>query len=163
RFHGTHRSGRSRLRHLAKIEALPRQTSAWRYRQRQRRSRRLLGCEQNEIATRLPQARRLSKSPPGRTSGLEPGDEGVVKRAMTTSLLAARLVELCRRGEYLAAQAELYADDAVSVEPPGSPQPFTQGKAALAAKTRLFSEMFETRGGFISHPIVADGFFAYTM
>jgi hypothetical protein len=82
---------------------------------------------------------------------------------MTTSLIAARLVDLCRRGEYLSAQAELYADDAVSVEPPGTPQPFAQGKAALAAKTRFFAEMFETRRGFISHPIIADRFFACTM
>jgi ketosteroid isomerase-like protein len=82
---------------------------------------------------------------------------------MTTSLIAARLVELYRRGEYTAAQAELYADDAVSVEPQGTPQPFAQGKPALAAKTRMFAEMFETRSGFISHPIIADPFFACTM
>jgi hypothetical protein len=82
---------------------------------------------------------------------------------MTTSLIAARLVELLRQGDYNAAQAELYADDAVSVEPQGTPQPFAQGKAALAAKTRFFSEMFETRSGFISHPIIADRFFACTM
>ncbi|TAN04486.1 MAG: nuclear transport factor 2 family protein, partial [Rhodanobacteraceae bacterium] len=40
---------------------------------------------------------------------------------MNTEQIAKRLVELCRKGEYEQAQRELYAQDAVSIEMPGSP------------------------------------------
>src|ERR1700759_1509724 len=49
-----------------------------------------------------------------------PGSNG--ENNMTTEQIAARLVELCRKGEYEQAQKELYADDAESVEAPGAPQ-----------------------------------------
>ena len=38
---------------------------------------------------------------------------------MNVEAIATRLVELCRQGEFEQAQGELYADDAVSIEPEG--------------------------------------------
>ena len=40
---------------------------------------------------------------------------------MSTEAIAKRLVELCREGKYEQAQRELFAKDAVSVEPEGLP------------------------------------------
>jgi hypothetical protein len=82
---------------------------------------------------------------------------------MNTSQIAARLIELCRRGDYLGAQRELYAENAVSIEPDGAPTPTVRGLAAIAEKTRAFEQMFETHGGSISDPAIADPFFACTM
>ncbi len=82
---------------------------------------------------------------------------------MNTSQIAKRLVELCRRGEYLAAQQELFAEHAVSVEPEGTPDSLTRGRPAIAKKTENFEHTFETHGGAISDPIVADPYFACTM
>ena len=44
---------------------------------------------------------------------------------MNVDAIAARLVMLCREGQFEQAQRELYADDAVSIEPEGVP-PSTQ-------------------------------------
>ncbi|HVU32200.1 MAG TPA: nuclear transport factor 2 family protein [Opitutaceae bacterium] len=82
---------------------------------------------------------------------------------MTTSQIATQLVELCRRGDYLGAQRELYAADAVSIEPEGSPTQSTRGLPAIQQKTRDFETTFEAHGGMISDPVVADPFFACTM
>jgi len=40
---------------------------------------------------------------------------------MTTEQIAARLAELCRQGQFEDAQKELYAENAVSIEPEGMP------------------------------------------
>lgn len=82
---------------------------------------------------------------------------------MTTSQVATRLVELCRRGTYEEAQKELYAPDAVSIEPEGTPDAVARGAAALAAKAKTFAESFIVHGGSVSDPIVAGPFFACTM
>jgi hypothetical protein len=41
---------------------------------------------------------------------------------MSTQQIAERLVELCRIPDYETAQKELFADDAVSIEPYASPE-----------------------------------------
>ena len=69
---------------------------------------------------------------------------------MNTEQVAQRLVELCRRGEYDQAQAELYAEDAVSIEPEGLP-PEALGNAhgmdAIREKGRKFAESIEAMHG----------------
>ena len=40
---------------------------------------------------------------------------------MTTEEIAERLVSLCRQGNFEAAQRELYAVDAINLEPYGTP------------------------------------------
>jgi hypothetical protein len=81
-----------------------------------------------------------------------------------TSEIAARLVALCRQGDFAAAQRELYANDAVSTEPPGRPGPReTRGLAGLAQKEKHFSSTFEVHSCHVSDAIVAGDFFACTM
>lgn len=82
---------------------------------------------------------------------------------MTTSHIASRLVELCRANDYLGAQRELYAENAVSIEPEGSPNATVRGLDAIMEKTKAFEQMFEIHGGSIGDPIVAGSFFACTM
>lgn len=82
---------------------------------------------------------------------------------MTTKDIAHRLIETCRRGDYLAAQRELYASDALSIEPDGRPDSVARGLAAITEKTRTFDETFEVHRNVIGDPIVADPFFACTM
>jgi hypothetical protein len=54
---------------------------------------------------------------------------------MTTQQIADRLVILCRQGQFEAAQKELYANDAVSIEPQASP--------AFAKETKGLEAIFE--------------------
>ncbi|MBL9211861.1 MAG: nuclear transport factor 2 family protein [Opitutaceae bacterium] len=85
---------------------------------------------------------------------------------MTTPEVARRLVTLCREQKWEAAQRELYADDAVSIEPqetPMSPK-VTTGLPNLIAKGRQFVAMVDTMHALtISEPIVAPQSFACTM
>lgn len=52
---------------------------------------------------------------------------------MITQDGADRLMDLCRKGEYMQAQKEAYADRAVSIEPERSPWQSAEGIAALKA------------------------------
>jgi len=86
---------------------------------------------------------------------------------MNTEAIAKRLVELCREGRYEDAQRELYADDAVSIEPDGLPPGAlgnAQGLAAIYEKGRQFSAMVEAvHGGSVSEPVIADNWFSIAM
>lgn len=84
---------------------------------------------------------------------------------MTTEQIAQRLVELCRMGEFETAQKELFADDAVSIEPWATPDfpKETQGLEAIIEKGHKFSSMIEeVFGSSVSDPIVAGNSFALT-
>lgn len=86
---------------------------------------------------------------------------------MSIERIAARLVELCREGKYEEAQLELYADDAVSIEPEGLP-PGALGNAtglpAILEKGRQFGAMVEAvHGGSVSEPVIADNWFSVAM
>ena len=76
----------------------------------------------------------------------------VVKRIATT------LVELCREWKFPEAQAALFHDAAVNIEPDGR---ITTGLAAIMAKERSFLDSIRERHLLeISDPIVADDYFA---
>lgn len=78
--------------------------------------------------------------------------------------IASRLVEFCRHGDYVGAHKALFAPDAVSVEPEGTPEgQITKGRAELAKKAELFSKAFEVHSNIVSEPIVAGDFFACSM
>ena len=47
---------------------------------------------------------------------------------MNTQQVANRLIELCRMGENMQALKELYADNIISKEIPGSPNEIISGK-----------------------------------
>ncbi|HEU4554839.1 MAG TPA: nuclear transport factor 2 family protein [Chitinophaga sp.] len=86
---------------------------------------------------------------------------------MTTQAIATRLAELCRKGEFETAQDELYADDAVSIEPYAT-EDFpkeTAGREALKEKGEKFQSMVEAMHSEpeISEPLVAGNSFAITM
>jgi hypothetical protein len=89
------------------------------------------------------------------------------EHAMTVEQIAKRLVELCRKGEYETAQKELYADDAVSIEPVNAPDGGlgnVKGLRAIFEKGHKFAAMIETmHGGTVSDPVVAGNWFSIAM
>lgn len=85
---------------------------------------------------------------------------------MTTQQIADRLVELCRKNDYETAQQELYARDAISIEPSATPgfEKETRGLQAIIEKGHKFSEMIEANHSTtISDPLVTDGSIAFTL
>ncbi len=86
--------------------------------------------------------------------------------SMNTKEIAARLVELCRRGAFETAQKELFSADAVSIEPCSSPgfEKETKGLPAIIEKGHRFAQMLEaTHAIEVSEPLVAGQSFACTM
>lgn len=85
---------------------------------------------------------------------------------MTTSNVANRLAELCRRGEFETAQKELYADNALSIEPYATPdfEKEVKGLPAILEKGRKFQSMTqEVHKLEVSEPLVANNSIAFTM
>jgi hypothetical protein len=85
---------------------------------------------------------------------------------MTTNEIATRLAELCRHAKFETAQKELYANDAVSIEPHATPafEKETKGLDAILAKGDKWNEMVkETHAITVSDPLVAANSFALTM
>lgn len=85
---------------------------------------------------------------------------------MTTQQIANRLAELCRLGQFEAAQKELYADDAISIEPYETPEfaKETKGLDAIIEKGHKFESMVEEmHGGDVSEPLVAGNTFAFVL
>jgi hypothetical protein len=85
---------------------------------------------------------------------------------MTTTEIANRLAELCSQGQFEAAQKELFADDAISIEPYSTPafEKETKGLDAIIQKGHKWSEMVtEYHGMKVSEPLVAGDCFALTM
>lgn len=85
---------------------------------------------------------------------------------MTTQQIATRLAELCRLGQFETAQKELYAEDAVSIEPYETPAfaKETKGLDAIIEKGRKWDSMVEAmHGGSVSDPLIAENSFAFVM
>lgn len=85
---------------------------------------------------------------------------------MTTVDVANRLVELCRKGDFEAAQKELFADDAVSIEAHATPdfEKETKGLDAILEKGKKWGEMVEEAHGCeVSEPLLSPSSFAVTM
>lgn len=85
---------------------------------------------------------------------------------MTTTEIANRLVEFCSKGDFEGAQKELYAEDAVSIEPHGTPdfQQETKGLDAIIEKGTKWATMVEQYHGMkVSQPLVGENSFAVTM
>ena len=76
---------------------------------------------------------------------------------MNTQQIAARLTELCSQGRFEAAQKELFAEDAVSIEPRETPDfpKETRGLRAIIEKGHKFEAMVESMHGVsASAPLV---------
>ncbi|HEY4247851.1 MAG TPA: nuclear transport factor 2 family protein [Lacunisphaera sp.] len=85
---------------------------------------------------------------------------------MKTTEIAERLVALCREAKWETAQRELFADDAVSIEPQASPvfAKETKGLPAIVEKGHQFEAMVEKAHSLtVSEPLVANNAIACTM
>jgi limonene-1,2-epoxide hydrolase len=83
---------------------------------------------------------------------------------MMTTQIAARLVELCRQGQFEQAQTELFADDAVSIEPDYAPVEVVEGLEAIQEKGREFMRGVDVVHGIVvSEPAIAGNYFAVSM
>jgi hypothetical protein len=80
---------------------------------------------------------------------------------MSIQEVANRLVELCRKGQILEAQEELYGDAITSHEPMHSQVPVATGKEAVLAKGKYFaSTIIERHGGSFGDPIIGGEYFS---
>ena len=85
---------------------------------------------------------------------------------MTTQAIASRLAELCKQGKFDEAQHELFAEDAVSIEPHATPafSKETRGLDAIREKAEKWSSMVsKTYSMKVSEPLIASNSFALTM
>ena len=85
---------------------------------------------------------------------------------MTTGEIASRLAELCRQGKFEAAQKELFAENAVSIEPKATPEfpKETRGLRAIIEKGHKFESMVEkVHSCSTSAPLVAGNAIAFTL
>lgn len=81
---------------------------------------------------------------------------------MTTTEIATRLVDMCRRGKIEEAKEELFAEDISSIEPMEGLLPKeTKGMDAIRNKAKLFISMVENfYGSQISDPLIAGDYFS---
>ena len=85
---------------------------------------------------------------------------------MNTNQIAQRLVALCREGKWEAAQKELFADNAVSIEQEPSPafEKETKGLPAIIQKGKTFDAMIEQMHAInVSEPLVVENAFTCIM
>ena len=83
-------------------------------------------------------------------------------KTMTTQEVATKLVSMCRKGQILEAQQELFSDNVTSYEPAHSPIPPAIGKEAVLTKGKNFASMIEVRhSGSFADPIVAGNYFSF--
>ena len=86
---------------------------------------------------------------------------------MTTKEVANRFNELGQTGQYDKIQQELYADNAVSIEPEHAHNmgmPNAEGIEAIRKKGENFNAMVEEiHGGYSTEPVVAGNFFTVAM
>ena len=84
---------------------------------------------------------------------------------MTTQDVANRFHELAQSGQWTEIQDELFAHDAVSIEPANSPgMKLAEGIEAIKEKGRQFGEMVEEmHGGYSDQPVVGGSHFALAM
>jgi hypothetical protein len=89
----------------------------------------------------------------------------IAEQVLTTQQVANRFHELAQTGAWDTIQEELYADNAVSIEPPSAQGlQSVEGKEAIKKKGVEFSQSIEeVHGGFSNEPIVAGNFFAVAM
>lgn len=89
----------------------------------------------------------------------------IAEQTRTTTEVAARFNELAKEGKWDQIQDELFAENAVSIEPPNSPgMQSVEGLAAIKEKGKQFNEMVEEmHDGYSTEPVVAGNFFSVAM
>ena len=88
-----------------------------------------------------------------------------LEAVMTTQEVANRFHELAQTGQWDKIQDELFANNAVSIEPQGAQGlKSVEGMAAIKEKGKQFGEMVEEmHGGYTSAPVVGGRFFSVAM
>ena len=89
-----------------------------------------------------------------------------INYCMTTQQIAESLVSYCEKGDFETAQKELYADDAVSIEPHPSSQfeKETKGLDAIIEKGHKWeASVKESHSITVSEPLVAGNAFAFIL
>ena len=89
----------------------------------------------------------------------------IAEQTRTTAEVAARFNELAKEGNWDKIQDELFADNAVSVEPPGVPGlQSVEGLPAIREKAKQFNAMVEEmHDGYSTDPVVAGNYFSVAM
>jgi len=89
----------------------------------------------------------------------------IAEQTRTTAEVAARFKELAQEGKWDQIQDELFADNAVSIEPPGTPGlQSVEGLAAIKEKGKQFNEMVEEmHDAYSTDPVVAGTHFSVAM
>lgn len=85
---------------------------------------------------------------------------------MPTKEIAKKLKKLCEKGDFETAQRELFANDAISIEPYASDdfEKETHGLKAIIEKGKKWNDMVtESHAMEVSDPIIAGDSFALTM
>ena len=86
--------------------------------------------------------------------------------SMTTKEIANRLIELCSKGDFETAQKELFADNAISIEPYATPnfEKEIKGLQAIIEKGKKFEMMVEKMHGMtFSDPLIAGNSIAFVL
>jgi hypothetical protein len=86
--------------------------------------------------------------------------------SMTTKEIANRLIELCSKGDFETAQKELFADNAISIEPYATPEfeKETKGLQAIIDKGKKFEMMVEKMHEMtFSDPLIAGNSIAFVL
>ena len=90
-----------------------------------------------------------------------------LEAVMTTQDVAKRFNELAQTGQWDKIQEELYADNAVSIEPAHAAVTGlrnAEGLSAIKQKGEVFNQMVEEmHGGFSTEPVVAGNHFTLAM
>ncbi|HEY1199986.1 MAG TPA: nuclear transport factor 2 family protein [Niastella sp.] len=83
---------------------------------------------------------------------------------LTTQQVAARFNELAQQEKWFEIQAEFFADNVKSIDPPGSPyMGYAEGKAAVRKKGEDFvKQITGLHSAYTSEPIVTGNHFAVT-
>ena len=89
----------------------------------------------------------------------------IAEKTLTTSEVAAKFNELAKAGKWNEIQDELFAQNAVSIEPPGSVGlKSVEGLPAIKQKGKEFeASVEEIHGGYSSDPLITGNHFAVAM
>lgn len=84
---------------------------------------------------------------------------------MTIQEVTARFSELANQNQWNQIQDELYAQNAVSIEPANSPgMQSVEGLAAIKEKGQMFQAMLEEmHGGYCTEPVIGGNHFSLAM
>ena len=89
----------------------------------------------------------------------------IAEQTRTTTEVAARFNELAKEGNFDKIQDELFADNAVSIEPSNSPGlKSVEGLEGIKQKGKTFNESVEEmHGGYSTDPVTAGKHFSVAM